>query len=275
MSGVDGSGRTPRKWLEAAGWVSLVAVMWGVDLLAKFSERNQTGIGKDDFRLISEQVTSAIAVLIMILFVIRWLQLFPLKRNAWVPAIIGHTAGSVIFAFGHQSLMVAMRIPWYQLNGIDYVWREPFVANLFVEYQKDLKIYLAIVAITSAYKFYRRSRSQVETPGTDRLVVQTGSGKGVLQFDQIDYLEGARNYVAVHAEGREYIVRDTMANLTEKLSGGPFVRTHRSFVVNADKIREIRVVDGKQRVFLASDDSVPLSRGYRDEFDAAISSRSA
>jgi hypothetical protein len=159
LSGADGGKGVPRGWLEAAGWVMRVAVLWGADLLVKMAERDQTGFGKDDFRLISEQVTSAVAVLIMVLFVVRWLRLFPLKPGAWVPAIIGHTAGSIIFAFGHQSLMVALRIPWYALNGLHYVWREPFVDNLFVEYQKDIKVYLGILLVVSAYQLYRRSRT--------------------------------------------------------------------------------------------------------------------
>jgi len=269
----------PRKWAEAAGWVVIVTVLWGTDLLAKLSEREQTGIGKDNFRLISEQATSAIAVLIMIGFVIRWLQLFPLKREAWVPAIIGHTAGSILFAFGHHFLMVAMRVPWYALNGETYVWREPFVANLITEYQKDIKIYFGIVLVATAWQFYQRSREPFDAPDpdrptargpNDRLVVQTGQGTNVLRLEQIDYLEAARNYVAVHAEGREYVVRETMGRLSAQLSGGRFARTHRSFIVNMDRIREVRTVDTKPRVFLSCGADVPLSRSYRDAFNAML-----
>ncbi len=259
-----------RSCFEAAGWTVLIAILWGTDLLAKISERNQTGFGKDNFLLISEQITSAVAVLIMVLFVVRWLKLFPLKRDVWVQAVIGHTAGSILFAFGHHGLMVAFRIPWYAANGLDYVWREPFVANLIVEYQKDIKIYFGLVVIATAYRLYLRSRSVPVSPRADRLIVQTGGGDSVLRFEQIDYLEAARNYIAVHAEGREYVVRDTMDNLVRRLSSGPFARTHRSFIVNIDKIREIRPVDSKQRIFLHSGADLPLSRSYRDGFGAII-----
>ncbi len=262
----------PRSWFEAAGWILLITLLWGTDLLSKISERDVSGIGKDNFRLISEQVTSALAVLIMILFVIQWLKLFPLKRGAWVPAIIGHTAGSVLFAFGHHSLMVAMRIPWYAANGERYLWREPFVSNLIIEYQKDIKIYLGIVVIIAAYQLHMRTRSATRKRQNQRLMVQTGTGHSVLRFDQIDYLEAARNYVAVHAGDREYVVRDTMAEVLQKLSAGPFVRTHRSFIVNMDKIREIRSADSKQHIILHDGRSVPLSRGYREDFNAIFSS---
>jgi two-component system LytT family response regulator len=75
----------------------------------------------------------------------------------------------------------------------------------------------------------------------------------------IDYLEAARNYIAVHAGGREYIIRDTMTNVSRRLSGGTFARTHRSFIVNIDKIKEIRTVDTGQRIVLTSGEDVPLS----------------
>ena len=226
-----------RALLEAAGWIALVALLWGTDLLAKLSVRDQTGIGKDTFRLVSEQVTSAAAVLVMVLFLVQWLKLFPLRLDGWPRAVIGHTIGSIIFAFGHFVLMVALRIPWYALDERTYVWREPFVSNLIVEYQKDIKIYIGFVIVISAYQYYRRSRVTVAQPRTDRMIVQTGAGDSVLRFEQIDYIEAARNYVSIHAEGREYVIRDTMSNFTRKLSDGPFSRTHRIIIVNIDKIK--------------------------------------
>jgi len=108
----------------------------------------------------------------------------------------------------------------------------------------------------------------------DRLVVQTGSGDTVLRIEQIEYLEAARNYVAVYADGREYIIRETLSNLTKRLAGGNFVRTHRSYIINIDSIREIRTVDSGQRILLDSGASVPLSRSYRDEFTRIIAGES-
>jgi hypothetical protein len=259
-----------RRIVEIAAWIILVAILWGTDLLAKLSERDLTGVGKDTFRLVSEQVTSAVAVLVMILFLVQWLKLFPIRRDAWARAVIGHTIGTVIFAFGHFALMVAMRIPWYALNGRTYVWRDPFVANLFVEYQKDIKIYIGFVVLIAAYQYYRRSRPDGEPALADRLVVQTGSGESVLRFEDIDYLQADKNYITVFANDREYLIRETMANVSRRLAAGPFVRTHRSFVVNIDKVREIRKVESVQKILLSGGKEVPLSRGYREEFDRRI-----
>ncbi len=312
MSDEATDGGSRRRRLEAAGWVVLVAVLWGADLLARMSERDVAGFGKDDFRLVSEQVTSAIAVLIMIPFVLRWLRMFPLRRHAWAAAVVGHTVGSIFFAFGHHSLMIALRIPWYALNGLDYVWREHYVSNLIVEYQKDIKIYAGILLVATALELWRRSRAGGQAashaaatadpgagpdapgpvagppassasdpspaPGDDapggsaggRLLVQTGRGSAVVRYEDIECLEAARNYVTVHAADREYVVRDTMANLMRKLSGGPFARTHRSYIVNVDRIEEIRPVDSQHRIRLASGREIPLSRTYREGFEAFL-----
>jgi hypothetical protein len=215
-------------------------------------------------------VTSAAAVLVMILFLVQWLKLFPIRMADWPRVVIGHTIGSIIFAFGHFVLMLALRIPWYALNERTFVWRQSFVSNLILEYQKDIKIYIGFVIVISAYQYYRRSRTSAPQSHVDRLIVQTGTSDSVLRLEEIDYLEAARNYILVHAGGREYMIRDTMTNVVRRLSSGPFVRTHRSFIVNIDKIKEIRTVDAGQRVILTSGEGVPLSRGYREGFTQKI-----
>lgn len=272
----DGKQQRPRlrKYLEAVGWILLIALLWGTDLLVKLTEAEQFGSSKSTFRLVSEQITSGLAALLMVPFAVRWLRLFPLARDAWVSAIVGHTAGTVLFAFGHYSLMVAFRYAWYAFVGFPYIWRTPFVANLFVEYQKDIKVYLGMLAVITAYRYMRRAGRNPgppTLPADGRLFVQTGRGDALLRFDEIDYLEGARNYVTVHAGDREYVVRDTLANLQGKLSAGPFVRTHRSYIVNLDRVREIRCVESVYRVQLRSGREVPLSRAYRDAFKARFS----
>lgn len=269
--GAAGNRHGGRFWLRAAGWVLLIGVLWGADLLARFAEREQSGIGKDNFRLISEQVTSAIAVLLMVLFVARWLRVFPLRREAWASAVIGHTVGSMLFALGHHVLMILMRLPWYAANGIDYRWREPFLPNLLIEYQKDIKVYFGVVLVLTAWHLYRRTRSRNLAALPGRLVVQTGTAERVLDIACIESLEAARNYVAVHAEGREYIIRESITGLLARLPGGQFARTHRSHIVNLAKVREIRSEDSRQYVVLESGRKVPLGRSHRDGFRAVVS----
>lgn len=261
-----------RRAAEGAAWIAAVAFLWTVDTLSKLSIREQTGVGKDDFRLFTDQGTSAAAALLMIPFVLYWLKLFPLKRGQWLPAIIGHTFGSIIFAFGHYSLMVLFRVIVFAANGMQYLWINSYVANLVVEYQLDIKIYAGMVLIMSFYGLWRESRTpEVQaSPLTDRIVVQTGTGDAVVKLDDIDYLEASRNYVVVHVGSREYLLRSTINKLEEQLAGRAFLRTHRGYIVNVDRIREIKPVDGGHRVLLKGGEDLPLSRSYRDAFKGRL-----
>jgi DNA-binding LytR/AlgR family response regulator len=102
-------------------------------------------------------------------------------------------------------------------------------------------------------------------------MVQTESGESIVRFDQIEYLEASRNYVVVHAEGQENLVRDTLGNLERKLAGGNFARTHRSFIISLDKIAETQPTNaGAHRIRLESGAEVPLSRGFRDGFKSLL-----
>ena len=267
------NGNTRRWLLQAGAWAALIAFIWTVDTIGKFSECEISGGCKDDFRLIADQITSAVGVWIMVAFVAHWVRLFPLRKDAWVAAVIGHTAGSIIFAFGHFSIAVLLRILVWPLNGLEYVWRTYFVANLMVEYQKDIKIYLGIVFIMSAYIYYRRNQtdSGKRTDVTARkLLVQTGKGETVLSVDDIEYVEAARNYVEVHTDERQYLIRDTIANIENKLASLGFARTHRSYVVNTDKVAEIVGTDGSYSIRLQGGKEVPLSRTYRDALRQAM-----
>lgn len=261
-----------RKLYEGLAWTALIAFLWTVDTIGKIYYRETTGFGKDNFRLINDQVTSAIAVLVLVVFVAYWLRLFPIRRDKWLSALAGHIVGSVLFAFCHMTLMIILRSLIYAVAGMTYHWQTRFASNLMIEYQKDIKIYIGIVAIISVYHYLRSARGAAPqvNANTNRLLVQTGAGEAVLRYEQIDYLEASRNYVAVHAGGKEYLVRDTIGNLEEGLSDGPFARSHRSYIVNLDKVAEVRPVDGSHKVRLTTGDQVPLSRGFRDRFRGAM-----
>jgi hypothetical protein len=278
----EGTGR--RRVLEIAFWPLIIAFFWTLDGWNKLAERERTGVGLNDFRLVAEQTTSAAAALCMVAFVAWWTRRFPLNSRRWGRTVAAYFAGSVLFAAGHYLLIVLFRIVVFHFSGRRYGVAESHLGNLVFEYQKDIKIYLSMVAIMVAYRYWRDygrgrleprpRRPEMTEPGdpNPRLVVQTGSGERILKADQIDYLQAARNYVSIHAEGQEYILRETLGGLHARLRPADFVRTHRSYLVNMEKVREIRPAEsGAWRVLLSSGADIPLSRTYRDSFRTLIS----
>lgn len=100
--------------------------------------------------------------------------------------------------------------------------------------------------------------------GGDRLVVTVGTRSIPVPVATIDWV-GARDYCAeVHAGGRSYIVRESLAALAERLGPERFLRVHRAAIVNLARATEIRRgVGGRITLILADGTRVPVSRSRR------------
>ncbi len=62
-----------------------------------------------------------------------------------------------------------------------------------------------------------------------------------------------------------------MASVEARLAGGPFVRVHRSSIVNVDRVRELRPLANREYVVvLESGAEVRLSRSYRERLADAL-----
>ncbi len=250
---------------EAGVFAVLVVVFWGVDTLTKRNLRMVSGVGPDDFRLYVEQITSGLTVWLLVPAVAWWLRRFPLARGQLVSGIVGHVIGSGLFAALHYFIMTGMRSTIHLAFGSQYVFSDLWLRNLVIEWQKDLKIYVAIVAILMAFRYLWRSESATAVDSSERMAVQSGSGDHLVSYEDIEYLEASRNYVSVHTKEREYLVRQTIANLEQELAERRFIRTHRSFIVNQDHVTGIEPTAGGHELVLASGRRVPLSRGRRNE----------
>jgi two-component system LytT family response regulator len=98
-----------------------------------------------------------------------------------------------------------------------------------------------------------------------RLVVKEGERFVLLKVEEIDWCESAANYVRVHARSKSFLVRMTMSELEQRLDPETFIRTHRSIVVNSDRIREISPSShGDFDLRLKDGTTIRLSRSYRD-----------
>jgi hypothetical protein len=263
-----------RRVAEVTFWVVLVCFMWSLDLLTKLDDRARNGLLDEATRsvLIVEQLTSGLAALMMVWFVVIWVRQFPIVEGQLPRSALGHVVGSVLFAFGHFALMVVSRIALFPaLVGRNYVWWGDPVGNLLFEYQKDVKIYAGMVACVAVYHFWRKQNANDSETLPQRLFVQTGRGSQLLEFDEIECLTAARNYVSVFTAEREYVVRETLANLYKRLPEDRFVRSHRSHIVNLGRIAEIRgPASGPQSVSLQSGREIPIGRSFRENFTESM-----
>lgn len=86
----------------------------------------------------------------------------------------------------------------------------------------------------------------------------------------IQWIEAEDNYVRLHVEGGDHLLRQTMAGMIERLDPRRFRRIHRSAIVNLDCIQELQPWTGGDMLVLMKDGTrLTLSRTYRDGFAQA------
>jgi two-component system LytT family response regulator len=118
------------------------------------------------------------------------------------------------------------------------------------------------------------STSTVGEPYLDRLMIPTAKGTVFIRADQIDWIEADDYYAKLHVAGRTYLLRETMQSLASRLDPKRFVRTHRSAIVNLDRIATLQpYFRGAHVLTLKDGTQVTLSRSRRPDFERAIGGR--
>jgi two-component system LytT family response regulator len=100
-----------------------------------------------------------------------------------------------------------------------------------------------------------------------RLTCRLGDRTFLVKIGEVLYLQADHKYTAVHTSQRELLIETPLVELEGRLNPRDFVRVHRSTLVNAAWISEIRrSFDGKTRVVLSDPKATELlvSRLYAD-----------
>jgi two-component system, LytTR family, response regulator len=97
-----------------------------------------------------------------------------------------------------------------------------------------------------------------------RIPVTSDGRTRFIEVDSIDWIEAEDNYVQIHAGGARHVLRETLAGIAKKLDPDHFVRVHRSGLVNAAAVREVRTLfHGDLELVLRGGAAVRVGRSYR------------
>ena len=80
-----------------------------------------------------------------------------------------------------------------------------------------------------------------------------------IQIKDILYLKAEIDYINIVTEERAYLILDSLKNWIEKLKGFHFIQTHRSYIINLDKIKKVY---GNQ-IFITEELSIPIGKTYK------------
>jgi two-component system LytT family response regulator len=115
----------------------------------------------------------------------------------------------------------------------------------------------------------------VSSPSTasavDRLPVKANGRIIVIRLADIDWIEADGDYVSVHVGDKTWLMRETIAAVELRLALSGFVRIHRSALVNAERVKELRPRDkGEYTVVLDDGTELKLTRSYRASVERLI-----
>ncbi|QXV63906.1 response regulator transcription factor [Mucilaginibacter sp. 21P] len=141
----------------------------------------------------------------------------------------------------------------YDKQGFDYLLKP-------ITYERFLKCINRYKAIKST-----ANASNVLASNDDYFYIKSEvKGKLVrVNYDSITYIEAALNYVIIHMDDdKNHMTYLTMGEISSQLPQDRFIRVHKSFIVNRDKIKAV----GGNNIFMDEHLILTLGKAYRDEF---------
>jgi two-component system LytT family response regulator len=105
----------------------------------------------------------------------------------------------------------------------------------------------------------------------DRFLVKRGGKSTLVRAEDVDWIESEGNYVSLHVGPQSHLVRSTLAACADSLDPRKFVRIHRRFIVNIDRVKEIQPwFGGDSIVVLNNGHKLRLSRNFREHFHSRV-----
>jgi DNA-binding LytR/AlgR family response regulator len=148
----------------------------------------------------------------------------------------------------------------FELNAMDYLLKPVSMERL-------------MKAVNKVAEKLASNQEEEDLPSTDTYFFVKADKKLVkVNFDDILYIEGLKDYVIIRTEQSRVITLQTMKSLEDKLPIEIFRRIHRSYIVNMTKIVALdgNVVEVMEKNAVKS---LPIGKNYRDELHEAISNK--
>ncbi|MEO8020932.1 LytTR family DNA-binding domain-containing protein [Polaromonas sp.] len=228
------------------------------------------------------ELSSSLTVGLLIPALVAFERRFPLHWATLRRNLPWHLAGTLLFCGAHVLVMMALRKAAYAAVGASYA-PGPWASVFAYEYLKDVRSYVLILGALVSYRLLllrlQGEARVLDAPETaagtapaagaaarpERFLVRKLRKEFLIAATDIEWLQAQGNYIGIHVNGHDYLLRSTLADFLGQLDPARFVQVHRSFAVNLDRIAEIEPLDsGDARLRMKDGSQVPCSRRHRD-----------
>lgn len=150
----------------------------------------------------------------------------------------------------------------FMVNAIDYLLK-PFGMPEFVKSAEKVR---------RQYELMHQGQQELtpETPANGTLFVKCDYRTIRINVSDINYVESMSEYLRIHLDnGEKLMTLMSMKRLDEMLPPKDFIRVHRCYIVNMNKVKEI----SKMRILIDADTYLPISDMYKDAVMTYINQR--
>ncbi|MBS2096986.1 LytR/AlgR family response regulator transcription factor [Carboxylicivirga linearis] len=150
----------------------------------------------------------------------------------------------------------------FELNAVDYLLK-PFNEKRFANAVQKV---LQKLEVGENYNNQQIQTMQDQAEEKlERIVVKKGSKLEVIPLDDILYLEAQDDYVMIYTNSGHFLKAKTMKYFENHLPTENFIRIHRSYLVNAEKIKRLEPYNKDTQLAVINDDcKLKVSRtGYK------------
>ena len=164
---------------------------------------------------------------------------------------------AVIFVTAYDSY--AMRA--FEVHAIDYLLK-PFSAARLEAALTRAKNRIGNITATSAVDLAAAARPPAQY--LERVAVRDGTRVHIIPIGKLEYVEAQDDYVELHSGGKKHLKQQTISSLEVGLNPARFVRIHRSYIVNLERVVKIEPYTKDSRLAVLADGTqLPVSRsGY-------------
>jgi two-component system LytT family response regulator len=166
----------------------------------------------------------------------------------------------VIFVTAYDSY--AMRA--FEVHAVDYLLK-PFNKDRFEAALERAKSRLGEKKPANPPAPAELAAAARSTPYLERIVVKDGVRVHVIPVAKLDYAEAQDDYVLLASSGKTYLKQQTISSLEACLDPSRFIRIHRSYLVNLERVVKMEPYTKDSRIAVLTDGKqLPVSRaGYQ------------
>jgi two-component system LytT family response regulator len=171
---------------------------------------------------------------------------------------------AIIFVTAYDAYAVRA----FEVQAVDYLLK-PFSRERFDEALARASARLNSLKPSGVENLVSEVRRNISP--LERILIRNGTKVEIIPVDRIDYIEAQDDYVSIHASGKSHLKQERLTQLANVLDPNRFVRIHRSYILNIDRLARLETYAKGSRLAILKDGSkLTVSRAGYDRLKSLL-----